>query len=134
MSAREVQRTHHVTWRTVKAAAESAWPAGRAAYPQRGSKLDAFKPVIDEMLRADLDAPRKQRHTATRIFDRLVDEHGMRDVSYAMVRAYVADRRPEIRVEEGRGPRRCSSRRPTCRAGRPRSTSGTSRSGCAASW
>jgi hypothetical protein len=30
--------------------------------------LDPFKPVIDEMLRADLAAPRRQRHTVTRIW------------------------------------------------------------------
>lgn len=59
MSAREVQRTHHVTWRTVKAASDSVWPMQRAAYPDRGSKLDPFKPMIGEMLVADLDAPRK---------------------------------------------------------------------------
>jgi transposase len=103
MSAREIQRTRHVTWRTVKAASESAWPAPRAAYPERGSKLDPFKPLIEEMLVADLDAPRKQRHTATRIFNRLVDEHNMGDVSYDTVRAYVARRRPEVRAEHGRG-------------------------------
>ena len=57
LSAREVQRRHHVTWRTVKAAEDSAWPQPRAAYPARGSKLDPFKPVIEEMLVADLDAP-----------------------------------------------------------------------------
>jgi hypothetical protein len=39
-----------------------------------------FKPVIDQMLRADLDAPRKQRHTVKRIFDRLLDEHGAVEV------------------------------------------------------
>jgi hypothetical protein len=60
--------------------------------------------LIDQMLRADLDAPRKQRHTVKRIFDRLVDEHGAVGVSYPMVRAYVAWRRPEIRTEAGRGP------------------------------
>lgn len=86
-SAREIQRSHHVTWRTVRAAAESAWPSPRAAYPERGSKLDPFKPAIEEMLVADLDAPRKQRHTATRVFDRLVDEHQLTDVSYDTVRA-----------------------------------------------
>lgn len=59
MSAREVQRTHHVTWRTVKAASDSAWPAQRADYPKRESKLDPFMPAIEEMLVADLDAPRK---------------------------------------------------------------------------
>ncbi|GAA4465620.1 hypothetical protein [Phytohabitans houttuyneae] len=32
------------------------------------SKLAPFKPVIDDMLRVDLDAPRKQRHTVKRIY------------------------------------------------------------------
>jgi transposase len=56
------------------------------------------------MLRSDLDAPRKQRHTAKRVFDRMVDEHQMTDVSYSIVGDYIKRRRPEIRVEEGRGP------------------------------
>jgi len=103
LSEREIQRTHHVGWRTVKAALGSAWPAQRATYPTRGSKLDPFKQLIDKILVADLDAPRKQRHTATRIFARLVDEHGMTDISYPVVSAYVAKRKPEIRVEQGRG-------------------------------
>ncbi|MGC5629277.1 IS21 family transposase [Georgenia sp. Z1344] len=103
LSSREIQRTRHVTWRTVKAASQSAWPPPRAEYPQRASKLDPFKPLIEEMLVADLDAPRKQRHTATRIFDRLVDEHQMSGVSYDTLRAYVAKRRPEVRAEQDRG-------------------------------
>jgi transposase len=104
MSLREVQRAHRVGWRTVRDALDSAWPAPRAEYPQRASRLDAFESVIDEILVADLDAPRKQRHTATRIFDRLLREHDASGISYGMVRAYVARRRPEIRVEHGRGP------------------------------
>jgi hypothetical protein len=52
------------------------------------------------MLVADLDAPRKQRHTATRIFARLISEPSMSDVSYPVVRAYVAKRKPVIRVEQ----------------------------------
>jgi hypothetical protein len=55
--------------------------------------------VIDQMLRVDLDAPPKQRHTAKRIFDRLVEEHDAADVSYGMVRDYVAKRRPQFRLE-----------------------------------
>ena len=102
-SEREIQRTHHVGWRTVKSALGSAWPALRASYPTRASKLDPFKPLIDEILVADLDAPRKQRHTTTRIFARLADEHDMTDISYPVVRAYVVKRKPEIRVEQGRG-------------------------------
>jgi hypothetical protein len=53
------------------------------------------------MLRTDLDAPRKQRHTARRVLARLVDEHGL-EVSYSSVRDYVARRRPEILAEAGR--------------------------------
>lgn len=58
MSERQLQRKHHVGWRTVKSALDSAWPSPRAPYPARASKLDAFKSVIDEIL-LDLDAPRK---------------------------------------------------------------------------
>ena len=41
------------------------------------------------MLREDLDAPRKQRHTAKRVLARLVDEHGAGELSYSTVRDYV---------------------------------------------
>ena len=82
----------------------SAWPELRKQLPPRASKLDPFKPAIDEILKADLDAPSKQRHTITRIYHRLIDEHQMADVSYPVVRAYVAERKPQIRTEAGRGP------------------------------
>ncbi len=73
----------------------SAWPSERKHYPERGSKIDEYREVIDGWLRADLTAPRKQRHTAKRIFDRLREEH-QADVSYSRVRAYVSVRRGEI--------------------------------------
>ena len=104
LSGRAIERKYRVGWRTVRQAMTSAWPVERQVYPSRGSRLDPYRPVIDEILRVDLDAPRKQRHTAKRIFDRLLDEHGMRDVSYSVVRSYVAARRPQIRIEAGRGP------------------------------
>jgi hypothetical protein len=104
LSGRALERKYNVGRRTVVKALASAWPEPRKKPPPRPSKLDRFKPLIDEILHADLDAPRKQRHTVKRIFDRLIDEHGMADVSYQVVRAYVATRRPEIRAEAGRGP------------------------------
>ena len=104
MSARAIERKYRVGRRTIIKALASAWPEPRKKPPRRASKLDPFKPAIDEMLRTDLDAPRKQRHTITRIYRRLIEEHQMRDVSYPVVRAYVADRRPQIRAEAGRGP------------------------------
>lgn len=51
-----------------------------------------------------MDAPRKQQHTAKRIFDRLLDEHDATEVSYWMVREYVATRRRAIRIEASREP------------------------------
>jgi transposase len=39
-------------------------------------KLDRFLPVIDQILEDDKKAPKKQRHTTRRIFERLRGEHG----------------------------------------------------------
>jgi hypothetical protein len=44
-----------------------------------------FKPAIDAMPLVDLDAARKQRRTAKRIFDRLVAECEMEGISHATV-------------------------------------------------
>ncbi|MEV6674336.1 hypothetical protein [Streptomyces sp. NPDC051162] len=63
MSMRELERKHGVTWRTVRKALDSSWPEPRKKLPPRATTLDPYKAVIDEILRADLDAPRKQRHT-----------------------------------------------------------------------
>ncbi|MFI9809989.1 hypothetical protein ACIHEJ_37780 [Streptomyces sp. NPDC052301] len=100
MTMRELERKHNVAWRRVRKALDSAWPEPRKPLPPRPSALDPYKGVIDGILRADLDAPRKQRHTVTRIFHRLLEEHGA-DVSYPMVRRYVADRKTQIAVEAG---------------------------------
>ncbi|WP_327426008.1 IS21 family transposase [Streptomyces sp. NBC_01236] len=104
LSIRALARKYDVHRGTVREALSSAWPAPRRKPPPRSSRLDPFKRVIDQMLKADLDAPHKQRHTVQRIYDRLVDEFGMEGISYSLVREYVARRRPQIRVEEGRGP------------------------------
>jgi hypothetical protein len=65
-------------------------------------RLEPFKAAIDAMLRSDLDAPKKQRHTARRILARLVDEHGAVGLSYSTVRDHVCKRRPRILAEAGR--------------------------------
>jgi transposase len=106
MSGRAIERKYRVSRRTVAAALASAWPEPRRKPPPRASRLDTYRALIDDMLRADLDAPRKQRHTASRIADRLVNEYGAVGISYHMVRVYVAARRPEIWAEAGRGPQK----------------------------
>ncbi|MCA1677917.1 MAG: IS21 family transposase, partial [Actinobacteria bacterium] len=55
-------------------------------------KLGAYRPLIDSWLQADREAPRKQRHTARRVWERLRDEHGV-EVSERQVRRCVRARR-----------------------------------------
>jgi transposase len=104
LSVRALAGKYGVHRRLVREALTRADPAPRKTPERRSARLEPFKAVIDGWLRADLDAPRKQRHTATRIHARLLDEHEAGGVSYAAVRDYVARRRPEIRIEEGRAP------------------------------
>jgi transposase len=84
--------------RTVKKMFDNPVPPGyRLSKPRAKPKLGAFVATIDEILLADQAAPRKQRHTAKRIFERLRDEHGYTG-GQTQVRACVADvkgRRPK---------------------------------------
>ena len=52
--------------------------------------------VIDHILEEDHRVPKKQRHTAKRIFQRLRDEHGF-DGGYTTVKDYVRERRLRTR-------------------------------------
>jgi transposase len=102
LSVRELARRHEVHRRTVRAALASAEPPPRKVQVRVAPRLAPFREAIDEMLRVDLDAPRKQRHTATRILARLAEEHGATELSYSTVRDYVRVRRVEIEIEAGR--------------------------------
>jgi transposase len=55
------------------------------------SILDPFKACIDAILTGDEEAPRKQRHTASKIWRRLQQEHGYTG-GYERVRRYVRER------------------------------------------
>jgi transposase-like protein len=64
VSVRELARRHGVHRRTVREALEAALPPGRKM-PAR-TRVLVLEPAmgwIDAMLREDLQAPRKQRHT-----------------------------------------------------------------------
>ena len=103
LSIRELADRHRVHRRTVRQALASALPPPRKTPVRVSRRLEEHKPVIDQWLKDDLNAPRKQRHTARRVLARLVDEQAAVDVSYSTVRDYLARRRPEIAAETGRG-------------------------------
>ena len=51
-------------------------PGYRRTKPRHKPKIEPFLPIIEEILESDRKAPKKQRHTAKRIWERLCDEHG----------------------------------------------------------
>lgn len=69
------------------------------AKEKRPSKLDVYEPLVRRWLEEDKHAYRKQRHTITRVYDRLRDECGA-DVCYTSVRNLVN----AIRAEESPDP------------------------------
>jgi transposase len=96
LSIRALAERHGVHRRTVRQALAAALPPPRKRPERRPApKLGAYRPLIDQWLIADREAPRKQRHTARRVWQRLVDEHGA-EVSERQVSRYVRARRREL--------------------------------------
>ncbi|HET9005815.1 MAG TPA: IS21 family transposase [Actinomycetes bacterium] len=102
LSIRGLADRYGVHRRTVRQALAAAEPPARKVPVRSAPRLDPAKALIDAMLREDLDAPKKQRHTARRVLDRLVEEHQVTAVGYSTVRDYVRARRPQIWAEAGR--------------------------------
>ncbi len=101
LSERALAARYRVGRGTVRQALESPVPLPRKRPVGRPApKLGGYRELIDRWLIADLTAPRKQRHTARRIWQRLVDEHGVR-VAEVTVRQHVHKRRRELGLAVG---------------------------------
>ncbi len=87
-SIRALAREFRVHRRDVRAALESAVPPQRKTPERPAPKMDEFKSIIDDWLEEDQKWPRKQRHTARRVWQRLMVEHDA-DVGESTVRRYV---------------------------------------------
>ena len=66
-------------------------------------KLDPYKALIDSWLEEDKRHPRKQRHTATKVFNRLADEVPGFDCSYRLVAEYVRHCKAELNLKRREG-------------------------------
>ena len=93
VSIRQLAAVYETHRRTVRLALGSAVPPKKRSPVVRPAPvLGAFHAVIDEWLLADQAAPRKQRHTAQRVFERLRDEHRC-EAAVTTVRRHVRARR-----------------------------------------
>jgi len=90
LSERAAARRFGIDPRTVSKMMKFSVPPGyKRKKPPAKPKLDPFVPVIDRILRDDKSQPKKQQHTAKRIFERLRDEYGFTG-GITIVKDYVA--------------------------------------------
>jgi transposase len=102
ISERAASKRFGIARKTVhKMPAYAAPPGYQRKQPVKRPKLEAFVGVIDQILEADRQQIRKQRHTSKRIFERLRQEHGYTG-GYTVVKDYVREQRL--------GRKRCSFR------------------------
>lgn len=98
-SVASIARKTHVSEPTVREyLAKEDLSAVPSVRKPRASVIDPYLPVIEQWLAEDRANWRKQRHTATRIWERLRDEHGA-EVSLSTVTRAVARLRREFAAE-----------------------------------
>ena len=66
-------------------------------------KLEPYKSMIDSWLEEDKNHRRKQRHTATKVYDRLTKEVPGFDCSYRLVAEYVKARKDALKLRRNEG-------------------------------
>ena len=84
--------------RMVREAVLSAIPLGRKTPVRERPKLEPAMAFVDAVLEADRKAPRKQRHTAHRIWCRIRAEMPEVEVAESTIRRYVRKRKTQLRL------------------------------------
>ena len=97
MGIREAAREFGLHRDTVRKMLRYSVPSGyRRSKPVRRPKLEPYVGVIEAILDGDRIAPKKQRYTVKRIFERLRGEHNFPG-GYTIVKDYVRERRLRLR-------------------------------------
>src|SRR6266540_2967368 len=91
-----VARKLGVHRRLVREALSDAVPAMKVSLPRARPRIEPVAAFIDTVLAADRQAPRKQRHTAHRIYERLRAEHPEHPIAESSVRRYVRERKTAL--------------------------------------
>ena len=95
-SIREISKELHHSRKTVrKAIRDASAPKYHLVKDRPHPVMDPFKTVIEGWLEEDKSQPRKQRHTAHRIYERLVKEHYFTG-GERTVRQYVSRLKPKF--------------------------------------
>ena len=100
VSIRKLARHFGVHRRMVRQALKEALPPERKSPQRLCPKLEPVKEFIDQILETDKQAPRKQRHTAHRIYVRIRQET-TNQLSEASVRRYVRLRKQQLGLIKG---------------------------------
>ncbi len=95
-SKRSVMREEGLHWETLGKMLAYSQPPGYRRKKRRERKIDPYVGWIEEVLKADRNVPKKQRHTAKRIYQRLGREKGYQG-GYTAVKEVVAELRARRR-------------------------------------
>ncbi len=97
----ELAKMTGYSWNTVKKYVykeDFNAPKPQPSAADHQAKLAPFKELIDTWLESDKHSPRKQRHTARKVFKRLSKEAEGFNCSYRTVATYVAKRKKDLRL------------------------------------
>ena len=98
---REIARETGYAFKTVKKYADKEDFSEEKPKRKKGSKLDPYKPEIDQWLEEDTKVRKKQRHTAVKVYNRLKSAYKDFPVGERTVRSYVRAKKRAMNSETG---------------------------------
>ena len=102
-SIRKVSKMFEISRQTVrKALKDSSIPVYRMEKPRKSPVMDSYKEIISKWIMTDRDVPKKQRHTARRIYDRLTEEYQFQGCE-STVRRFVRELKKELEISNPTG-------------------------------